>query len=57
MPHPSEGNGGNQEGRAYQDTKGTPDERINMLSREDTASLARQGTHKGDKSEHRKSEG
>ena len=57
MPHSSEGNGGNKEGRAYQDTKGTPDERISMLNREDTAGLAWLCVNKGDKSKRRKSEG
>ena len=53
----SEGNGGNKEGCAYQDTEGTPDERISMLNREDTAGLAWLCVNKGDKSERRKSEG
>jgi hypothetical protein len=57
MPHSSEGEGGNKEGRAYQDTEGTPDERISMLNREDTAGLAWLCVNKGDKSERRKSEG
>jgi hypothetical protein len=57
MPHSSEGNGGNKEGHAYQDTEGTPDQRISMLNREDTAGLAWLCVNKGDKSERRKSEG
>jgi hypothetical protein len=51
MPHSSEGESGNKEGRAYQDTEGTPDERIGMLNREDTAGLAWLCVNKGDESE------
>jgi hypothetical protein len=57
MPHSSEGESGNKEGRAYQDTEGTPDERISMLNREDTAGVAWLCVNKGDKAECRKSEG
>jgi hypothetical protein len=57
MPRSSEGNGGNQEGCAYQDTEGTPDDRISMLNREDTAGLSWLRVDKGDKAERRKSEG
>lgn len=56
-PHSSEGNGGHKEGGAYQDTEGTPDERISMLNREDATGLAWLCVDKGDKSERRKSEG
>jgi hypothetical protein len=57
MPDSSEGNGGDQEGGAYQETKDSPDERISMLNSEDTACLAWLRVHQGDKSERRKSEG
>ena len=56
-PRSSEGNGGNKEGSAYEDTEGAPDERISMLNREDTTGIAWLCVNKGEKSECRKSEG
>jgi len=55
-PHPSEGNGGHQEGGAYQDTEDAADERISMLDREDTGGKVRLCVHNGEESEGRKSE-
>ena len=55
--HSSEGRNGNKKGRAYQNTENAPDERIDMLNREDTAGIAWLCVDEGDKSESRKSKG
>src|SRR5260370_19264676 len=56
-PHSSESNGGNKEGRAYQDTECAPDERISMLNPEHTSGIAWLCVNKGDEPVSRRVEG